>query len=80
MEAISADAVLIATEDVANWGENHEPIRCYWRRLSDGVRAGAVRTWHFSIPPNSSNGDNKKPFLITEALRGEGGVLLDSKD
>ena len=63
-------------------GENNEPISCYWRRLSDGVRAGASSKdmAFFQFHPTALMSDNKKPFLITEALRGEGGVLLDSRD
>ena len=33
----------------------------------------------YSIPPYSTCDENGRPFLITEALRGEGGVILDDE-
>ena len=44
------------------------------------VRAGAASTdmAFFQFHPTALMAGNKIPFLITEALRGEGGVLLDN--
>ena len=82
MEAISADAVLIATGGCGQlWERTTNPSVATGDGLAMAVRAGASSKdmAFFQFHPTALMSDNKKPFLITEALRGEGGVLLDSK-
>ena len=82
MEAIPADAVLIATGGCGQlWERTTNPSVATGDGLAMAVRAGASSKdmAFFQFHPTALMGNNKKPFLITEALRGEGGVLLDSK-
>ena len=81
MEAIAADAVLIATGGCGQlWERTTNPSVATGDGLAMAVRAGASSRdmAFFQFHPTALMAQNKKPFLITEALRGEGGVLLDS--
>ena len=81
MEAISADAVLIATGGCGQlWERTTNPSVATGDGLAMAVRAGASSKdmAFFQFHPTALMAGNKKPFLITEALRGEGGILLDS--
>tara|TARA_B100000459_G_scaffold38609_1_gene19160 strand:+ start:1651 stop:3231 length:1581 start_codon:yes stop_codon:yes gene_type:complete len=80
MEAIAADAILIATGGCGQlWERTTNPSVATGDGLAMAVRAGASSRdmAFFQFHPTALMSDNKKPFLITEALRGEGGVLLD---
>ncbi len=80
MEAIAADAILIATGGCGQlWERTTNPSVATGDGLAMAVRAGAASRdmAFFQFHPTALMSDNKKPFLITEALRGEGGVLLD---
>ncbi len=82
MEAISADAVLIATGGCGQlWERTTNPSVATGDGLAMAVRAGATSKdmAFFQFHPTALMAGNKSPFLITEALRGEGGILLDSK-
>ena len=82
MEAISADAVLIATGGCGQlWERTTNPSVATGDGLAMAVRAGASSKdmAFFQFHPTALMSDNKKPFLITEALRGEGGVILDEE-
>ena len=81
MEAISADAVLIATGGCGQlWERTTNPSVATGDGLAMAVRSGASSKdmAFFQFHPTALMAQNKKPFLITEALRGEGGILLDS--
>lgn len=81
MEALSADAVLIATGGCGQlWERTTNPSVASGDGLAMAVRAGAVSKdmAFFQFHPTALMAGNKKPFLITEALRGEGGILLDN--
>ena len=81
MEAIAADAVLIATGGCGQlWERTTNPSVATGDGLAMAVRAGAASTdmAFFQFHPTALMAGNKIPFLITEALRGEGGVLLDN--
>ena len=82
MEAISADAVLIATGGCGQlWERTTNPSVASGDGLAMAVRAGAASKdmAFFQFHPTALMSMNNKPFLITEALRGEGGVLLDTR-
>ncbi len=82
MNAISADAVLIATGGCGQlWERTTNPSVASGDGLAMAVRAGAASKdmAYFQFHPTALMAGNDKPFLITEALRGEGGVLLDNK-
>ena len=81
MEAIATDAVLIATGGCGQlWERTTNPSVATGDGLAMAVRAGAASRdmAFFQFHPTALMSNNKKPFLITEALRGEGGVLLDN--
>ena len=81
MEAIPADAVLIATGGCGQlWERTTNPSVASGDGLAMAVRAGAASKdmAFFQFHPTALMAENKVPFLITEALRGEGGVLLDN--
>ena len=81
MEAIPADAVLIATGGCGQlWERTTNPSVASGDGLAMAVRAGAASKdmAFFQFHPTALMAENKMPFLITEALRGEGGVLLDN--
>lgn len=80
MEAIAADAVLIATGGCGQlWERTTNPSVATGDGLAMAVRAGASSRdmAFFQFHPTALMAGNNKPFLITEALRGEGAVLLD---
>ena len=82
MEAISADAVLIATGGCGQiWERTTNPSVASGDGLAMAIRAGAAikDMAFFQFHPTALMAGNIKPFLITEALRGEGGVLLDNE-
>ncbi len=81
MEAIAADAILVATGGCGQlWERTTNPSVATGDGLAMAARAGAASKdmAFFQFHPTALMADNKMPFLITEALRGEGGVLLDS--
>ncbi|DAC38689.1 MAG TPA: L-aspartate oxidase [Candidatus Poseidoniales archaeon] len=81
MEAVAADAILIATGGCGQlWERTTNPSVATGDGLAMAVRAGAASKdmAFFQFHPTALMADNKKPFLITEALRGEGGILLDN--
>ena len=81
MEALPSDAVLIATGGCGQlWERTTNPSVATGDGLAMAVRAGAASKdmAFFQFHPTALMAQNKNPFLITEALRGEGGVLLDS--
>ena len=80
MEAIAADAILIATGGCGQlWERTTNPSVATGDGLAMAVRAGAASKdmAFFQFHPTALMAGNKMPFLITEALRGEGGILLD---
>ncbi|MBA88844.1 MAG: L-aspartate oxidase [Euryarchaeota archaeon] len=80
MKAIPADAILIATGGCGHlWERTTNPSVSTGDGLAMAVRAGASNKnmAFFQFHPTALMSRNKTPFLITEALRGEGGVLLD---
>ena len=82
MDAIYADAVLIATGGCGQlWERTTNPSVATGDGLAMSVRAGAAcrDMEFFQFHPTALMAGNKKPFLITEALRGEGGVILDDE-
>ena len=82
MEAIAADAVLIATGGCGQlWERTTNPSVATGDGLAMAVRAGASSRdmAFFQFHPTALMAGNNKPFLITEALRGEGGVILDKE-
>ncbi|MDP6869194.1 MAG: L-aspartate oxidase [Candidatus Poseidoniaceae archaeon] len=82
MEAIPADAVLIATGGCGQlWEKTTNPSVASGDGMAMAYRAGAnVKDMAFiQFHPTALMVPDDRPFLITEALRGEGGVLLDDK-
>ncbi len=82
MESIPADAILIATGGCGQlWEKTTNPSVASGDGMAMAHRAGAVvKDMAFiQFHPTALMVQGDRPFLITEALRGEGGVLLDSK-
>ena len=80
MTSIYADAVLIATGGCGQlWEKTTNPKVASGDGLAMAVRAGASSKdmAFFQFHPTALMSTNERPFLITEALRGEGGILLD---
>lgn len=80
MIALYADAVLIATGGCGQlWEKTTNPKVASGDGLAMAVRAGASSKdmAFFQFHPTALMTGNDKPFLITEALRGEGGIILD---
>ena len=72
MEAIASDAVLIATGGCGQlWERTTNPSVATGDGLAMAVRAGASSRdmAFFQFHPTALMSENKKPFLITEALR-----------
>ncbi|HIF45883.1 MAG TPA: L-aspartate oxidase [Candidatus Poseidoniales archaeon] len=82
METIPAAAVLIATGGCGQlWEKTTNPGVATGDGMAMAIRAGAnVKDMAFiQFHPTALVVDADRPFLITEALRGEGGVLLDGE-
>ena len=80
MDAVPADAIMIATGGTGRlWERTTNPPVASGDGLAMAVRAGAsARDMAFvQFHPTALMLQGDRPFLITEALRGEGGVLLD---
>ena len=80
MISISADVVMIATGGAGRlWEKTTNPTVASGDGLAMAVRAGAAsKDMAFvQFHPTALVVAKDRPFLITEALRGEGGVLLD---
>ena len=78
---LSADAVIIATGGVGQlWAKTTNPSVATGDGVAMAHRCGAaVKDMAFiQFHPTALSIENGRPFLITEALRGEGGVILDS--
>ena len=77
---LEADAVILATGGVGRlWKQTTNPSVATGDGLAMAYRAGAcVRDLAFiQFHPTSLFGASSRPFLITEALRGAGAVLMD---
>ena len=82
MIALPADGVLIATGGCGQlWERTTNPPVSTGDGLAMAIRAGASskNMAFFQFHPTALMAGNTTPFLITEALRGEGGVLLDDE-
>jgi len=82
MESLAGDSVLIATGGCGQlWERTTNPSVASGDGLAMAVRAGAASKdmAFFQFHPTALMAGNSRPFLITEALRGEGGVLLDDE-
>ena len=80
---LSADAVVLATGGVGQlWAHTTNPSVATGDGLAMGYRTGAcVKDMAFiQFHPTALHSKRPTPFLITEALRGEGAVLMNSKD
>ncbi|MED5307731.1 MAG: FAD-dependent oxidoreductase, partial [Candidatus Thermoplasmatota archaeon] len=79
---LGADAVIIATGGVGQlWAKTTNPNVATGDGIAMAFRCGAsVKDMAFiQFHPTSLAIENGRPFLITEALRGEGGVILDKQ-
>ena len=77
---LSADAIVIATGGVGQlWAKITNPSVATGDGVAMAYRSGAaVKDMAFiQFHPTALAIENGRPFLITEALRGEGGVILD---
>lgn len=75
-----ADVLLLATGGVGQlWSQTTNPSVATGDGLAMAFRAGAaVKDMAFiQFHPTALARSNDRPFLITEAMRGEGGVILD---
>jgi L-aspartate oxidase len=80
VETFSADSVILATGGFGQlWSQTTNPSVATGDGLAMAWRAGAkVRDLAFiQFHPTALSIPTDRPFLITEALRGEGGVILD---
>ena len=77
---VKADSVIIATGGVGQlWSKTTNPGVATGDGVAMAYRCGAaVKDMAFiQFHPTALTVKNDRPFLITEALRGEGGVILD---
>ena len=82
VETFSADSIILATAGVGQlWTQTTNPNVATGDGLAMAWRAGAnVKDMAFiQFHPTALSISKDRPFLITEALRGEGGVILDKK-
>jgi len=80
VETFSADSIILATGGVGQlWNQTTNPSVATGDGLAMAWRAGAnVKDMAFiQFHPTALSISKDRPFLITEALRGEGGVILD---
>jgi L-aspartate oxidase len=80
VETFSADSVILATGGVGQlWTQTTNPSVATGDGLAMAWRAGAnVKDMAFiQFHPTALSISKDRPFLITEALRGEGGVILN---
>lgn len=79
---LAADSVIIATGGVGQlWAKTTNPNVATGDGVAMAYRCGAaVKDMAFiQFHPTALAIENGRPFLITEALRGEGGVILDEE-
>ena len=79
---LAADSVIIATGGVGQlWAKTTNPNVATGDGVAMAYRCGAaVKDMAFiQFHPTALAIENGRPFLITEALRGEGGVILDDE-
>ena len=79
---LAADSVIIATGGVGQlWAKTTNPNVATGDGIAMAFRSGAaVKDMGFiQFHPTALAIENDRPFLITEALRGEGGVILDEE-
>ena len=79
---LAADSIIIATGGVGQlWAKTTNPNVATGDGIAMAHRCGAaVKDMAFiQFHPTALAIENGRPFLITEALRGEGGVILDEK-
>ena len=79
---LPADSVIIATGGVGQlWAKTTNPNVATGDGVAMAYRCGAaVKDMAFiQFHPTALAIENGRPFLITEALRGEGGVILDDE-
>jgi L-aspartate oxidase len=82
VETFAADSIILATGGVGQlWSQTTNPGVATGDGLAMAWRAGAdVKDMAFiQFHPTALAISHDRPFLITEALRGEGGVILDEK-
>jgi len=82
MLTLEADALILATGGAGQlWGRTTNPSVATGDGMAMANRAGAkCRDMAFiQFHPTALALEGDRPFLITEALRGEGGVLLDEE-
>lgn len=83
VETVQADAIVLATGGVGRlWAHTTNPSVATGDGLAMGYRAGACASdmAFIQFHPTALYSSATRPFLITEALRGEGAVLLSSED
>lgn len=83
VDTVQADAIVLATGGVGRlWAHTTNPSVATGDGLAMGYRAGAcAKDMAFiQFHPTALHSSATRPFLITEALRGEGAVLLSSDD
>jgi L-aspartate oxidase len=79
---VNSDSVIIATGGVGQlWSKTTNPGVATGDGVAMAYRCGAaVKDMAFiQFHPTALTVKNDRPFLITEALRGEGGVILDKQ-
>lgn len=80
VETISGDAVLLATGGAGQlWDKTTNPSVATGDGVAMAYRTGACieNMAYVQFHPTALMVEGERPFLITEALRGEGAVLLD---